>query len=144
MGSIFWQMVSSWTAIISVIVGTGTSAFFFTKTYGRMKKSEQVKMAHDIGNNIVQVENSIIQAKKDGGADEVKLRYRQYLNVWDWYSMLVNKGQITAPEILNYYKPTMVEDYKTIFKVYPELKQAGKYEEFVKLCEQYLNEKTKN
>jgi hypothetical protein len=126
----FWPMVS---ALIAV-AGVSASAITFWKSFSRMKKSEQVRIAHDIGNNLALAESSIIDAIKGGNLDVIKLRYVQYLNVWEWFSFLVNKKQITIQELIDHYKPTMLKDRDGLFKQYPEFDKEDKFVEFRALC----------
>jgi hypothetical protein len=127
-----WTVMSSLAAVIGVLV----SAFTFWKSFSRMKRSEQVKMAHDIGNNLTQAENEIRKVSSTGNHDDIKYSYMQYLNVWEWFAFLVNKDQITIKEIINYHKPTLLKDYDNIFAGYPDLKNDNtKYKEFKVLYE---------
>jgi hypothetical protein len=127
-----WNMISSLAAVAGVLA----SAFTFAKSFSRMKRSEQVKMAFDISNNLTATENQIIKAGSTGENNELYYAYMQHLNNWEWFSFLVNKNQITIKDIIEYYKPAMLKDYESIFKAYPHLMNDNtKYKEFKSLYE---------
>jgi hypothetical protein len=107
MDSVFWAMVSSLVAVAGVVV----SAFSFGKSFSRMKKSEQLKIVHDIRNDLAQAENNILETTIKGSEEDFKNRAIQYLNVCEWYSLLVNKDQITMQEIKDHYAPKMLKAY---------------------------------
>lgn len=85
-------------------------------------------------NNKEEKENAIIDTINAEKYEDVILRYTQYLNVWEWYSFLVNKNQITSPEIIEFYKDTMLKEQKEIFAAYPELNDKNKFKEYRTLC----------
>lgn len=134
----FWSMASSLAAVSGVII----SAVTFWKSFARMKESEQIKIANDVENRLTESENRILEAKKNNDVEDIKDRYIQYLNVWEFFSLLIKDKRITMSSLMNYYKPTMLEDYKEIFDYYPELKQDdSRFKEFKTLCEEWENTK---
>lgn len=50
----------------------------------------------------------------------------------------INKEYSKLQKVITYYKPTMLKEYDGVFTQYPDLKE-GKFEEFKKLCEDWLN-----
>jgi hypothetical protein len=132
-------MVSSLAAVVGVV----GSAITFWKSFSKIKENEQIKIAHEIGNNLFQAENIIKVEIEKRNTDQIKIANVQYLNVWDWFSFLINKEYVTSQEIINYHKPTMLRDYDVIFGQYPDLKVEGKFEEFRKLCENWKSQKPK-
>jgi len=134
----FWAMVSAMAAVGSAlvaIVGVGYSAHTFKKSFSKMSQSEQVRIVHDINNNLAHAEDAVMQAWNKEDPDEIKLRHMQYLNIWEWYSFLVNRDQITIQELVQYNKKSICEDYQMIFKLYSGLKEdKDSYKEFKELC----------
>src|SRR5437867_1422532 len=84
-----WTMVSSLAAVAGVIA----SAVTFWKSFSKMRSSEQIKIAHDIGNDLTSAENEIKRIGSTGNKDDLRYSSIQYLNVWEWFSFLVNKDQ---------------------------------------------------
>ena len=107
-----------------------------------MSQSEQVRIIHDINNNLALAEDAVIQACGREDPEEIKLRHMQYLNIWEWYSFLVNRDQITIKELVQYNKKSICEDYEMIFKLYTDLKDDEEsYKEFKELCRKLKCEK---
>ena len=46
----------------------------------------------------------------------------QYLNVWEWFAVLVNHGEIKNKTIQDHFRPNLIEDHDTFFEEYPEWK----------------------
>jgi hypothetical protein len=44
------------------------------------------------------------------------------LNVCEWYSLLVNKNQITIKDLKDYFLPKMLEAYRDVLSRYDDLK----------------------
>lgn len=132
-----WAMVSAFAAVFGVIY----AAFTFKKSFSKMKYSDQIKIVHDIMQNRQMAENAIIETSNAGKVDDIILRFTQYLNVWEWYSLLVNKEQITMPEIINYYKDIMLKERKEIFEAFPELDDENKFKEYRALCKELESKK---
>ena len=126
---------------LAAICGLGYSAYTFRKSSLRIKESNQIQIVQDIMNNRQMAENNIIETLNSEKFNDLIFRYTQYLNVWEWYSFLVNKEKITLPEIKNFYKETMLKDRKDIFEQFPELDDENKFREFRALCKE-LEEKT--
>jgi hypothetical protein len=130
-------MVSTMAAVgsaLAAIVGVSYSAHTFKKSFSKMSQSEQVRIVHDINNNLALAEDAVIQAWDKEDPDEIKLRHMQYLNIWEWYSFLVNRDQITIQELVQYNKKSICEDYRMIFELYPDLKEDNEsYKEFKEL-----------
>lgn len=152
-----WTMVSSIGAVAGVLV----SAFTFYKSYSKMKNTEQIKIAHDISNQIAITSlrfkdelkryGEYLKWKADDGdltkpepkfdIDDLKFTATQYLNQLEWLSFLINKKQIFDDDLIDYFKPSMLEDHYTILDLFPEFKD--KFEEFNKLCEKWKKEDEK-
>jgi hypothetical protein len=129
-----WIMISSLAAVSGVIV----SAVTFYKSYSRLKETEQIKIADSLENRLHDVENRILEAEKGKNLEELKDRYIQYLNVWEFFSLLIRDKKITMPSLLDYYKPTMLDDYKEIFNHYPDLKNDNtRFKEFKTLSQEW-------
>lgn len=128
-------MVSALAAVGGVIY----SAITF-KSFSRMKESDQIRIVHDIMINRQLAENAIIETMNAEKFDDVIFRFTQYLNLWEWYSLLVNKKQITIPEIINHHKDMMLKERKEIFEAFPELDDENKFKQYRALCKQLESE----
>jgi hypothetical protein len=128
--SVTWAMVSSWAAVVGVIV----SAVTFKKSFSKMKKSEQIRIVHDIRNDLTRAENNILESVNGTDEEDAKNRAIQYLNVCEWYALLVNKDQITMQELKDHYAPKMLKACD-IFDSYSDLKEdESKFKELKSLC----------
>jgi hypothetical protein len=79
-----------------------------------MKRSEQIRIVHDIRSDLFQAENNVLESTAKGNAEDIKNRAIQYLNVWEWYSLLVNKDQIIMQDLIDHFKPKICEAYRDI------------------------------
>lgn len=132
-----WIMVSSIAAVVGVVV----SAVTFYKSYSRLKETEQIKIANDIENRLHETENRILEVEKSNNPEELKDRYIQYLNVWEFFSLLIRDKKITMSSLLDFYKPMMLDDYKEILDYYPDIKNDNtRFKEFKMLCEEWKNQ----
>jgi hypothetical protein len=52
------------------------------------------------------------------------LRHKQYLNVWEWFALLVNNDELKDENILEYFRPLFLNDYKVYSdsEMFPALK----------------------
>jgi hypothetical protein len=133
---ISWAMVSAIAAVAGVIY----SAITFQTSSSKLKESNQIRIVQDIMNNRQMAENNIIETLNAEKFDDMIFRYTQLLNVWEWYSFLVNKKKITLPEIKNFYKEIMLKERKEIFEQFPELDDESKFTEYRKLCKELEGE----
>jgi hypothetical protein len=131
-------MVSSLAAVAGVFI----SAVTFKKSFSRLKETEQIKIANDIENRLSEAESRLFEAEKSKNPEELEDRFIQYLNVWEFFSLLIRDKKITMRSLLDYYKPTMLDDYKEIFDSYPDLKKDNtRIKEFKALCEEWERQK---
>jgi hypothetical protein len=131
--AIFWARVSS----LAAVAGVGVAAFTFWRSSKRMEETEQTKIVHDIRNNLFQAEDNILKLKsvQDKDDEDVRSRAIRYLNVCEWYSLLVNRNLVKMQELIDYFKPNMCDPYKNILGLYPDLKNdRTKFREFKNLC----------
>src|SRR6476620_3444958 len=131
--SINWNMVSSLAAVSGVIV----SVVVFWKSYSRLKKIEQIKIVYDIEREMSQLEDILLKLESIDNKSEVEVKNRaiQYLNVCEWYSLLVNNGQIYMQDLIDHFAPKMCCAYKDILGSYPDLKEdETKFKQFRTLC----------
>jgi hypothetical protein len=93
----------------------------------KKRKSEEYNIANDISKSLTESEHKILEASQ-GDEKQKKLRHKQYLNVWEWFALLVNNGELKNKNILEYFKPTFLDDYKDYSEEFPELKDNTKDE----------------
>ena len=123
------------TGTIIVAGALVVSIVTFYVTFKRGKKAEQMKIAHDIMRDFSEAEDKILNTSHE--SNKWKLRHLQYLNVSEWLSFLVNHGEITNKNIIDYFKPLLVEDYHEVFGL-PELEsERNNPEDFKEFKELY-------
>jgi hypothetical protein len=101
----------------------------------RTRKSEQIRIASEFSRSLEEVEDKIQSIPgMPQNENERKNRYIQYLNQWKFFSLLINNRKISNKHIQEYFRPTLIRDYETIFSRYPELegdkmssKSSGNY-----------------
>jgi hypothetical protein len=102
-----------------------------------MEETEQIRIVHDIRNDLFKAEDNILNLKAlpDRDDDDIRNRAIQYLNVCEWYSLLVNKNRIKMQDLIDYFKPKMCDAYRDTLGSYPDLKNnPTKFKEFKELC----------
>jgi hypothetical protein len=113
------DIVSPNIAIIGVII----AAFTFWKTFGKMKKSEQIKLTHDIQLMYSNAQKEYIKTIDPNlEVDEMiqKVAYMEVLNVLEWASFLIRKNQIDR-ELQQYFLPLILQALQYCKKHYPAL-----------------------
>jgi translation initiation factor 2 alpha subunit (eIF-2alpha) len=132
-----WEIIASLAAVVGVII----SAIIFRKSFSRISMIEQINISHDLENRLTEIEHRIIDVNKND-KDQLEYRYRQYLNVWEWFSLLINNERVEMDEIIQYYKPTMLKDYEEIFSYFTTIRDDNtKFYQYKKLCKKWLGEK---
>lgn len=105
------------------------SAVTFWKSFSRLKESEQIKLAHDVGSDLVNAENNLLEAIKSKNLEDAKFRSIQYLNVCEWFAFLINNDKITDKVIENHFKPSMIKEYDELVNLFPDFKDEEKFKE---------------
>jgi hypothetical protein len=121
-------------AVVGAFIFTGIT---FAVTFWRTRKSEQIKICQDIQNQLKDAESRLLdfsdtdyEILKEGK----KVRTIQYLNVWEWFSLLVNENEITHESVLEHFKPNLLRDHEAIFNEYTDLRDnADEFPQFKKL-----------
>lgn len=119
------------------------SALTFWKSFSKLKESEQIKLAHDVGTDLVNAENNLLEALKSNDREDSKYRSIQYLNVCEWFAFLINHRKITDLAIENHFKPSMKEEYKVLSEKFPEIVSGEKFKEFKQLFTKWQSETAK-
>jgi hypothetical protein len=112
--------------IASKIATVGAFAFTtgtFWFLYFRRRKSEEYGIANDIAKSLTEMEHKILE---EDDAKQKVLRHKQYLNVWEWFALMVNNEELKNDKILEHFKPLFISDYKQYSEVIPELKDKTK------------------
>lgn len=95
----------------------------FWLVFRRTNKSKQFSIANDISNSFTEIEGEILKLPKDEAHEKVrKYRRVQYMNVWEWFGLLVKNKQITDETILEHFKHSLIRDHDTVFGEYPDLR----------------------
>ncbi len=106
-------------ATVGAFVFTGIT---FAVIYRRTRKSEQYDIADKISRSFTNIEHKIIEVPNEK-KDELKAHYKQYLNVWEWFALMVNNGELNEKSIIDHFKPLLIRQYEKIFAAYPDLKE---------------------
>jgi hypothetical protein len=133
-----WLEPLSKYATLGAFIFTGIT---FGITFWRTRKSEQVRIASDISKDLTEIENMILKVPGDFAHQDIRRRrHIQYLNVWEWFSLLVNHREITNETILDHFKPNLIRDHDAIFKEYRDLKDDdNKFPQFKTLYRKWKN-----
>ena len=91
--------IATTIATLALIVSIAT--FYLTFTRGR--KSEQIKMTHDILREFSEAENRLLDVEYDKDPHQWRLRHLQYLNTLEWFSFLVNHGELKDEDLKEYF-----------------------------------------
>src|SRR5688572_5181399 len=133
--------------VVSVIA-VGISIGTFWITYHKGKKSEQAKIAMDISDRLDEAENRIFSLHEDlKKGQNLDLRYDVlsisenikdaevlHMNHWEFYSLLVNTGQIDNKKIKKHFEQSFIDDTDDFFSDYPEyIKKEEKFSEIKEL-----------
>lgn len=106
-------------ATVGAFIFTGVT---FAIIYRRTRKSEQYDIADKISRSFTEIEHKIIEIP-DCKEDEKKAHFIQYLNVWEWFALMVNNGELNEKSIIDHFKPLLISQYEKIFGRYPDLKE---------------------
>lgn len=113
----WWQTL---ILIVPLVVSGITLAYTvntFHKTIPKMKKSEQIKMVHDIQTMYLNAFDKYVKSIKDN--DERKFKvicYTSLLNALEWYMFLKDSGQLDNI-FDNHFETYFIATYKA-FKMY--------------------------
>ena len=114
-------------ANIATVGAFAFTAGTFWFLYIKRRKSEEYNIANDISKSLTESEHKILEASKEDEKQK-RLRHKHYLNVWEWFALLVNNGELKNKNIIEYFKPTFLDDYKDYSEEFPELKDNTKNE----------------
>lgn len=85
----------------------------------------------DAENKIFAIEDSIRESEKS--QEEITKSQRalrdtrlQYLNIWEYFSFLVNNGEIKDKKVINYFKQDLISGTQNLFKKYPDIERNEK------------------
>jgi hypothetical protein len=122
------------------------TAMTFGVIYHRTRKNEQMRTAIEFSRNLVNSEDKYLHPTQDADNPEYeyqkRYRHMQYINEWEFFSFLVNSGEISDPKIQEYFKPTLIDDYEVFFSSYPEYaNDNSKYAELKKLYQKWKKNK---
>jgi len=106
-------------ATVGAFVFTGTT---FAIIYRRTRKSEQYDIADKISRAFTEIENKIIELP-NCKENEERAHFIQYLNIWEWFALMVNNGELNEKSIIEHFKPLLIKQYEKIFTKYPDLKK---------------------
>ena len=111
----------------------------FGITFWRTRKSVQIRIVSEFSRNLHEAENKIAEISDMPHDESLKaIRYKQYLNQWEFVSFLVNKGEIKDKHIREYFKPSLISDYELIFARYKQLAEnENEYKEIKKLYKKW-------
>jgi len=106
--------IASNFAVVGAFVFTWIA---FWKTFSRQRKSDQVNIADRISGNLTLAEDKLIRVYRESETQyEKRKAILQYLNEWEWFSFLVNSGEITDEKIHDHFRPTLITDYSVLLE----------------------------
>ncbi len=131
----------------SIVVGV--ALFYTAKTYMNGKKLEQLKLGNDILKDLKDQISKLPQLDKEDPIHYDQIAFPEwfsnYFNTWEWYCFLVNHKHIDYGELKDFFKDSLIHDYREIFKVNITPKQKADrnfFKEFRILYERLTGEST--
>jgi len=137
--------------LILSIVAIGVSLLTFFLTYRRSRKTEELKLCLDMSSRLDEADNKVLeiadklirsnttdQELRKGWIFNQRMAEMSYLNHWEFFSFLVNTGEIHEEKILGYYKDILKEKVELVFDGYPDVKyNKDYYKEIKKLLKEW-------
>lgn len=146
MGFIFNTYILNNLANFIVLTGVMLSALTFWKTFGKMKRSEQYKLVHDIQvmYSAAQIHfGKVVHSKLEFPEDkerEIAIHqgaFMEILNVLEWASFLIIRRELNE-ELIDYFKPLIIQNYNNCKEWYPNLlDDENEYREMKTLYEKW-------
>jgi hypothetical protein len=139
------SVVLAVAAIVVSGAAVGVTIVLFRIGQKRSKKSEQIRISREIWNEILKQNRFIHEWPIAEASDRIKLkRYMDSLrNDLDYFVFFVEKGEITEPHILQYYRKKVTDiksNVNEIYKSYPayiDVKDYKETKEILGLIEKY-------
>lgn len=136
-----------------ISVSIAISAFIITIiTYIKKQKSDQFRTALDISDRLEKATNELINSSNIAESnypqvgdeslarhlnkqylEEIKSPTLELLTVYEFFSFLVNNKELTNPNIIKYFKRSLILEVEHAFKNYPDIAQDE--EEFKEIKE---------
>jgi hypothetical protein len=146
--------ISTNLANFVLLIGVIISAVTFFKTFGKMRRSEQLKMAHDIQtmlsnahlnyDKIVLQLDSIYPHDKERRTALHRTAFMEILNTIEWISFLILRKEIDS-ELIEYFKPLVIQYHDNCEQLFPSLlDDANEYKELKTLCAKLKGHKKSN
>jgi hypothetical protein len=123
----FAQGVDGYSIKVATVGAFGATIATFVILYRRTRKSEEYSIANDISKSLTESEHKILEVPS-GDVEKKILRHKQYLNVWEWFALMVNNDELKNENILEHFKPLFLSDYKQYSdsEMFPALKDNSK------------------
>jgi hypothetical protein len=134
-------MLSEILDILPIVVAS-SALILSIYTFFKKQKSDQFRIALDINDRLEKATNELISSSKiaestspqvsdQSLAHQLREQYLQeiksptlhLLSVYEFFSLLVNKNELTNLHIIKYFKRGLILDADRIFKDYPEIAQ---------------------
>ncbi len=148
MFDIIWNVI---TILISILA-LGITLF----TYVKKQKSDQFRIALDINDRLRDATNELINSSKvaekkfpkatvpDYHLEETKSPTLTLLAVYEFFSFLVNKKELTNSNIIEYFKRSLELDVEKSFKDFPDIKSdQEEFREIKTLLKKWKEEEAK-
>ena len=148
MFDIIWNVI---TILISILA-LGITLF----TYVKKQKSDQFRIALDINDRLRDATNELINSSKvaekkfpkatvpDYHLEEIKSPTLTLLTVYEFFSFLVNKKELTNSNIIEYFKRSLELDVEKSFKDFPDIKSdQEEFREIKTLLKKWKEEEAK-
>jgi alanyl-tRNA synthetase len=119
--------IADLTLRIAQIVGSSVVAItviYTIKSYLKMRKTEQIKMAHEFFRDYRDLQKESARLKEQGKVKDERMDWAErYSNTIEWFSFLVNSKQITDSKIIGFYQEIVKSTYEKIVPFYYDKKQ---------------------
>lgn len=118
---------------------------FTIRTYRRLRKTDQIKLAHDFFLLYKELQDKralLEQQDKSKGEKEWKEWAERYFDNLEWFSYLVNTEQIKDPRLLAFYEDIILVSYEKGLPIFYSQEKINKKNFYPELKELY--DKLKN
>jgi hypothetical protein len=106
-------------AQISASIVVAITIFFTVQSYRKMRRTQQIKVAHDFFIDYRELQKEIAALYQDGKVKDERMDWAErYLNTIEWFSFLVNTGEITDPRLIGFYEKIILVSTEKILPYY--------------------------
>jgi hypothetical protein len=114
--------------------------FFTVKSYRKMRRTDQIKLAHDFFKDYRELQKESDTLSQQGKVKDERMDWAErYLNTIEWFSFHVNTEEITDPRLIGFYEKIILVSKEKILPFYYTQNQIEEDNLYPELQELYEN-----